>query len=128
MGKGYLIDTNVLLDFLADKLPEKSKALLSGLHPEETYTSIVVKIEALGYNGPSQTMQVLTEFLGQLQVLPLTEQVADQTILIRKKIKIKLPDAIIAATALVHHLTLITRNTADFKKIEDLLLLDPWEM
>lgn len=127
MGKGYLLDTNVLLDFLADKLPEKSKALLAGLHPEETYTSIIVKIEALGYNGHSKTMQVLTEFVGQLQVLPLSEQVADQTIQIKRKIKIKLPDAVLAATALVYGLTLVTRTIVNFQNLEGLSLLNPWD-
>ncbi|CAN5778088.1 hypothetical protein BH24BAC1_BH24BAC1_01530 [soil metagenome] len=72
-------------------------------------------------------MQVLAEFVGQLQVIPLTEQIADQTIQIKKKIKIKLPDAIIAATALVYSLTLVTRNIGDFKNIEGLSLLDSWE-
>jgi predicted nucleic acid-binding protein len=50
-----------------------------------------------------------------------------QTIAIRKSNKTKLPDAIIAATALVNELTLITRNTADFKNITGLNLLDPYK-
>jgi predicted nucleic acid-binding protein len=49
----------------------------------------------------------------------------DASILIRKKHKTKLPDAIIAATALVYDLTLITRNTSDFKCIAELKTIDP---
>lgn len=52
---------------------------------------------------------------------------ANQTILIRRQYKIKLPDAIIAATALVHNLILVTRNTSDFKNIPELQLINPWE-
>jgi predicted nucleic acid-binding protein len=44
---------------------------------------------------------------------------------LRKTYRIKLPDAIIAATSLVYDLTLITSNTKDFKNIKDLQILDP---
>ena len=40
--------------------------------------------------------------------------------------KIKLPDAIIAATALVHNLTLLTRNEKDFSKISNVEITNPW--
>ena len=46
---------------------------------------------------------------------------------IRKKQKIKLPDAIIAATALVYELSLVSRNVSDFKNIDGLQLINPWE-
>lgn len=49
------------------------------------------------------------------------------TIEIRKKYKIKLPDAIIAGTALTYSLTLVTRNTKDFDKIEGLSVINPHE-
>ncbi|MFY8003432.1 MAG: PIN domain-containing protein [Chitinophagaceae bacterium] len=45
---------------------------------------------------------------------------------LRKNFKIKLPDAIIAATAIVNELTLITRNTNDFKHINILRTINPW--
>ena len=46
---------------------------------------------------------------------------------IRKKHRIKLPDAIIAATALVYELTLVSRNVSDFRNIEGLELINPWD-
>ena len=45
----------------------------------------------------------------------------------RKTISIKLPDAIIAATALQNNLTLITRNKNDFKNLQSLKILDPYQ-
>jgi len=58
-------------------------------------------------------------------VIPLTETIVDKTIEIRKETKVKLPDAIIAATCLVSDLILITHNVNDFKNIPDLIILDP---
>lgn len=46
---------------------------------------------------------------------------------IRKKHKIKLPDAIIAATALVYELSLVSRYVYDFKNINGLQLINPWD-
>jgi predicted nucleic acid-binding protein len=48
-----------------------------------------------------------------------------RTIEIRKAYRIKLPDAIIAATALVNDYTLVSRNLGDFEKIEGLTVIDP---
>jgi predicted nucleic acid-binding protein len=47
---------------------------------------------------------------------------------IRRVYKTKLPDAIIAATAIAHNTTLISHNRTDFKKIKGLTLIDPFEM
>jgi predicted nucleic acid-binding protein len=59
------------------------------------------------------------------EILELTELIVDQTIELRKQYKIKLPDAIIASTALIHGFDLISRNTNDFKNIPTLKVLDP---
>ncbi|MBL7803801.1 MAG: hypothetical protein JNL02_08720 [Saprospiraceae bacterium] len=48
--------------------------------------------------------------------------------MLRRSFKIKLPDAIIAATALVHELDLVTRNREDFSKISNLTVLNPYEI
>jgi len=55
----------------------------------------------------------------------LTNSVVDVTINIRKKHKTKLPYAIIAATAIVYKLILISRNISDFKDIEGLKVINP---
>ncbi len=47
---------------------------------------------------------------------------------IRRKYKIKLPDAIVAATSLCNHLTLTTRNTKDFERIEELEVINLHEV
>lgn len=60
-------------------------------------------------------------------LLPLDDDIIKKTIQLRRTYKkLKLGDAIIAATALVYSFTLITCNTKDFKNIEGLELLDPY--
>jgi predicted nucleic acid-binding protein len=64
--------------------------------------------------------------MGDTKILDLTDDVVEATIDLRKKYKTKLPDAIIAATALTYSLVLISRNTTDFKKIQGLQVIDPY--
>ena len=87
--------------------------------------SVVTKIEVLGFNAPERHYYTLFSFINDSTVFDLNNNVVDESILIRKKYKTKLPDAIIAATALVYDLTLITRNTSDFKNISELKTIDP---
>lgn len=61
-------------------------------------------------------------------VIELEQPIKLQAAELRKVHRIKLPDAIIAATALVHGFKLITRNIADFKNIPNLELINPWEL
>ena len=60
-------------------------------------------------------------------VIELEQPIKYKTADIRKKHKIKLPDAIIAATSIVYDLTLVSRNISDFKTIEGLKLINPWD-
>ena len=86
----------------------------------------MVKIELLGFADFPEKMQAMEEFVNSANVLPLDDLVTQQTILLRRKHrKLKLGDAIIAATALVHKMILISRNVADFKNIEGLQVVDP---
>jgi hypothetical protein len=60
-----------------------------------------------------------------MKILALDETVIDRAIALRQVRNVGLADAIIAATALVHALPLVTRNTADFQNIEGLQLINP---
>jgi predicted nucleic acid-binding protein len=89
----------------------------------EPNISIINKIELLGF---SIVTPEIIEFTDSTNIINLTEDVANQTISLRKKCKIKLPDAIIAATALVYNLTLISRNSRDFDGIDGLEFVNPY--
>ena len=87
--------------------------------------SVFTKIELLGFDAPDEHYNTLINFINDATVLDLTENVVAISIEIRKKHKTKLPDAIIAATALVYDLVLISRNTSDFTNIDGLQVIDP---
>ncbi len=76
----------------------------------------------MGHNSADENLQ---EFMNLSFVYDINDKIIEQTIDLRKNYKIKVPDAIIAATALVHNFTLVTRNTGDFERIPGLELLNP---
>ena len=121
MGTKYLLDTNVVLDFMGNKLSAKSQFFLSEIIDRAINLSAINKIELLGFSFVEQT---IIDFVSFAEVYPIDDETIDMTIVLRKKYKIKLPDAIIAATAIVHHLTLITSDS-DFNHIQHLQLLNP---
>jgi len=90
--------------------------------------SIITKIEVLGFNTTANQYRILTYFMNDASVYELTDEVANVCITLRKKYKTKLPDAIIAATALVSGFSLLTRNISDFKNIKDLKVVNPYSL
>ena len=124
MGQKYLIDTNVILDFVGNKLPAKSKVFLSAIIDEQINISAINKMELLGFSKPEQILYELVSFS---KIYHIDDAIIDKTITLRQKHKIKLPDAIIAATAIVHGFILISHNFRDFQKITDLLFLDSYQ-
>ena len=90
--------------------------------------SVITKIEVLRFNTSADIYKVLEDFISESVVLNLNDFVVEKTISICKAHRIKLPDAVIAATALVQGFTLITRNIIDFKNISGLELLNPWDL
>jgi predicted nucleic acid-binding protein len=121
----YLIDTNTVIDYLGNKLPASGMDFMNGVIDAVPNVSVVTKIEVLGFNALEQHYKTLSDFINDATVLDLTNNVVEASIEIRKKHKTKLPDAIIAATALVYDLVLISRNTSDFKNIDGLQVIDP---
>jgi len=127
MGQGYLIDSNVVIDYTANLLTENAKKMINTIIDDAFNISAVVKIEVLGYDGLPSKMEQLEAFLDLAIIFPLDDDVTAKTIYLRRAYKkLKLGDAIIAATALLHGLTLVTRNTKDFKNIQDLEVIDPY--
>ena len=76
--------------------------------------SVMTWIEAMAGVRNSSEEATMRWLLRRLKVLPLTTEVAKVAAEIRRERRLKLPDAIILATARVHGLTLVTRNTKDF--------------
>lgn len=128
MGKTCLLDTNTVVYYLNASLSEKALDFVEDiLNDTGSHISIITKIELLGWSAPNaHDLQQVAQFVKDSTVIPLTDAIADMAISIRRKQKIKLPDAVIAATALEYGYTLISRNDADFRNIPGLLYLNPF--
>jgi predicted nucleic acid-binding protein len=125
MGQRYLIDTNVLIDFQVRIIPPSGQAFIADIIDESFVVSFINYIEYLVYEHVTEDMLY---FISLATVIETNKLIIDQTIAIRKAYKIKLPDAIVAATALVNNLTLVSRNTKDFHKIQGLTILNPYSL
>jgi predicted nucleic acid-binding protein len=126
---GYLLDTNTIINYLEASIPSGGMQLLNTIVDNEPVISIITKMEMLGYNFKSIEEQTTMEtFINCSSILDLSSDIVNKTIAKRKSKRMKLPDAIIAATALVYSLTLITRNAKDFRSIEGLDIINPFEI
>ena len=127
MESRFLLDTNSVIYYTNDDLPQKTSDFLDKEIPKGIYLSVISEIELLGFNAASkQEALVIESFVVGSSVIPLIRPIILKTIDIRKAYKIKLPDAIIAATALVYDFTLISRNDEDFRKITGLKYINPF--
>lgn len=107
--RNVLFDTNILIDYLSG-IPQARAEL-------ERYSnraiSVITWMEVMAGATPEDEQQIRA-FLLTFTSLPLTSGIAEQAVAVRREGKIKLPDAIIQATAQVEDRLLITRNTRDF--------------
>jgi predicted nucleic acid-binding protein len=125
MGAKFLIDTNAIIDFSEGRLSELGHSFLVRIIEDDPCISAITKIELLGFSSVSQA---IIDFTDVAVVYGLTDVVVDRTIELRKQHRIKLPDAIIAATALTYEMTLISRNSKDFQSIDQLACLDLYKL
>lgn len=121
----YLIDTNIVSDYLSASLPVAGMALLDSVVDAVPNLSVITKIELLCWNTDADTTQNVKDFIADSLVLGLSTDVIDQCVTLRKAKKIKTPDAIIAATALAYGYTLITANEKDFIHIAGVKFINP---
>jgi predicted nucleic acid-binding protein len=127
MGSDYLIDTNTIIYLLDKKMPITAEAFIISIIDETCQLSIISQIELLSWPSPDQAAnEVLEKFVADCQIIDLSASIVRQTIRLRQLYKIKLPDAVIAATALVNNWTLISRNDSDFRKIQNLNYINPF--
>lgn len=122
----YLIDTNILI--YHTKGAEESIELISGLMVRKSFRiSMLTKIEFLGWDKhTTDGLEKCRRLIEPAIVYPVDEPVAEKAIEVRRHMNIKLADAVIAATAIIHQLKLATRNVNDFKAIEELEVVNPF--
>ena len=118
-----LLDSNILI-YGADGGEPRLDAILDRT---DLAAASVTRIETLGYHRLGETERAwLAETFSRMKILALDDVVMECAIALRQERKMGLADAIIAATALVHGLELVTRNVDDFKHVAGLRLNNPF--
>lgn len=106
-----VFDTNILIDFLNGSIKAANEIKLH----KQRMISIISYIELLSGAYESLEEQIIREFLHEFRIINMNPTIADQAVTIRKEFNMKIPNAIIYASAKEHSTRLITRNTRDFK-------------
>jgi predicted nucleic acid-binding protein len=118
-----LLDSNIII-YSAQPENEFLRRLIAERAPA---VSAVSYVEVLGYHRLTVTeRRYLEVFFAEARVLPLSQPVLDEAVRLRQAKKIKLGDSLVAGTALLHDLTLVTRNVDDFIGIEGMRVLNPF--
>ncbi|MBN2034917.1 MAG: type II toxin-antitoxin system VapC family toxin [Deltaproteobacteria bacterium] len=121
-GRSALFDSNIII-YLSKK--ELDLSYIDRF--EDLFVSVITYMEILGYDfHDNAEEEYVRELLGLFTVKYIDKEIADKVIEIRKKEKVKLPDAIVAATAAVNNLCLVTRDVKDFKGI-NIDISNPYE-
>lgn len=108
-GVKYLLDTNYILGLVKGQPEVVADITSKGVHWELYGFSSVSRMEALGFPAITQDEEkVISSLLHMLTYYPITTDIEIATIHLRRQHKLKLPDAIILATALTHNLELLT--------------------
>jgi predicted nucleic acid-binding protein len=107
-----LLDTNVLICAL-NQTRQSAIDLLTDAEPSRLAISVITWMEVMA-GAPAGTEAETRRFLRGFESMGVSDTIADRAVQVRKSTKLKLPDAIIYATALVSRRTLVTYNTRDF--------------
>ena len=87
-------------------------------HLDESAISLITYIEVLSFNLTEEQEHSIIKLLELFEMLPVDRTISQQAVTNRKNKKIKIPDNIIASTAQIHNLNLVTRNVSDFNEID----------
>ena len=119
-GVRLLVDTNVLINF-----SEGKKELDLYLNENIVYVSVISEMELLGYTGISaKEIKFFQSLLSRVTIIDLINPIKVEVMKLRQANRIKLPDAIVAATAIYLGIPLLTLDK-DFQIIKSLNLIIP---
>lgn len=124
-GSKLLLDSNIVI-----YLSKKTLSISDIAQPGDTvYVSLVTYMEVVGYKFSDEAEErFIADLFTTLQRLSVTQLVADRVVIYRKLRKVKLPDAIILATAREYGCKLITRNISDFIGLDtEVEIVNPFE-
>jgi predicted nucleic acid-binding protein len=119
-GTEYLLDTNFILGMLKSTPAVTEVLKTNPLLANQCAYSAVTRMELLGFPGITPDEEtVIRSALEKLTYLPIDHAVEDMAIQLRRSRRVKLPDALIAATALCHDLQLLSMDLGLLSVIRD---------
>lgn len=129
MNQAYLWDTNIAIYYLQQQLPPYAGRVLDEIAENTRICfSVITEIELFSWKTATPfDFDLINLFVDISLLFQLEKDIRKKAIELRRRHNLELPDAIVAATAVIHGLTLITNNTVDFTNIENLLLLNPFD-
>ncbi len=107
-------DSDILIDFLQGS---EEAAREVGLYPS-AHISRITWIEVMTGTEDEDEAKAREGLLASFEIAEITEGIARETVFIRRKYRLKLPDALIWATARCHDGLLVTRNSKDFPRYD----------
>ncbi len=117
-----LLDSNIII-YSALEENEYIREFIEGISP---FASEISKIEVLGYHKlSSDTKDFFEALFNTFTTLPVSDQVVEKAVELRQTRKLSLGDSVVAATALVHNIELLTNNVKDFSWISGLSVRNP---
>lgn len=124
--KPLVFDSSVLILFLNDALPAQTIELLNDhVHSGLAHISAIVRAEVLAWpQHTADSLDAARALLDVCQLVSVNAAVADEAARIRRETGLKLPDALIAATALLQAAKLVTANARDFGRVPGLELIE----
>jgi len=122
----FLFDSNVFIYHLNGTLGAYGQSLLKQGLVEGGAFSVISRIEVLGFPQSTAELEKASRLFSGLNQIELNTLIVAQTIALRQLRKIKIPDALIAASALYWGLPLVTHNSRDFQWITELKLINPF--
>jgi len=124
----YLIDSNIIVNYTSEKFSEKAMCFLADVIDEIPNISVITKIETLSWRSAiKQEETSIALFVNSSNIIDLSNSIVEKCIEIRRNCKVKTPDAIIAATAIVYNYILLSSD-ADFNRITDVNVINPFDM
>lgn len=115
----FLLDTNILIYHINKNMPESAHTKIKEIFESHFNISVISKIEFLGFKKHTkESFLKANKFLDYANIVTLDDKIVARVIALKREKSIKLPDAVIAATAMEYNWTLVTRNEKDFTGID----------
>ncbi len=111
----YLVDSNIIIYHLNN---ESIATNFLSQNYQEIAISQITYVEVLSFAFTQEEENEVKKLLSKFKIIDVTQNISNQAVENRKIKKIKLPDNLIASTAMVNELTIVTRNVKDFKSFD----------